>query len=292
MDKVTHPILGEIPQDLLDLDGQQSKKKFPTIREVGKTLPIGMIDAQGNRHRDFELVRWDAELEEHLGEIMERESEMNLFAYTSEVIGASLSRLGSIDVRKLKRSERRLLVRRMYLADVLFIYLWIRIEGLGNQFRISEFTCSSCGKKIQNFTADLNSIEVKVLADIPKRKVILDGGVNFANGVRKVAHVGPVFWSFLEDLSSMGNAWKVKMASINNALISLDGVEGPAHLTPAHFRSMSPRDVNKLVAEIDECGGGPVMELSDVHGGDGGCGRRFTYAIPWTYDRFFAPSSH
>lgn len=281
--------LGPIPPDLAALDGDgEDGEKLPTLGEVGKRLPIGFVDARGERHLDFELVDWTYEVEESLGDLAEKHREMTLSAYMSEVIATGLARVGSIETVKLKRSERRLLVRRLYFSDALYVYLWVRIAALGRGLKFDEIRCN-CGHVLRNFSADLESVEVKAFDAVPSRTVELEQGVLLGGKRLKRFTVGPVRWALLEDHpDALLNAAKLKLVSIQQGVTTIEGAEGSPILTSGHLRTMRTVEINRLVSEIDACGGGPVMEVRDRCPK---CRGEFRRAIPWTYDDFFAVSS-
>jgi len=284
--------LGPVPPELARLDGDPSSSgaKLPTLDELGKRFPTGFVDADGTKHADFEVVDWNYAVEESLGEISEKDRKINLATYMSEVIAAGLTRVGTIDVRELKRSQRRLLVRRLFFADALYAYVWVRIAAEGVELKLKDVECDRCGYEIPKFSADLRTIEVKTFDEVPEGRVELEHGVEFAGKRLKVLKIAPVRWAMIEDNPGMfSNAAKLKLAMISSGVVGIEGAPaGPTFLTAEHLRTMRTREINRVVSEIDALGGGPVMQVSDRCPK---CGDTFTAAIPWTYDVFFASSS-
>lgn len=292
----TDPRLPEIPEAFRALDGEDvvydsepEGEKLPTLEGFGKKLPIGFEDARGQTHRDFELVPWDFALEEELGEVVEKHPEMSMGQYISEVVGRGLARLGGIDVTKLKRSERRLLVYRMFFADVLALYVWIRIGALGRELRLGEFDCRGCGKAI-DYVGDLLSLEVKEVA----RDAVEEVEVEFEYGGkrRRSISVGPLRWAFMEvdDPSVLSNPAKMKLHTIANSVAGVEGVEPgvPVVVTRDVLRTMKPRDINRVVAAVDRVSGGVVMQVEGVCPR---CKRGFAEGVDWSYEDFFGRSS-
>jgi hypothetical protein len=287
--------LPAVPKDLAALDGgvdKATEDALPTLGEVGKRFPIGFVDQTGGKHLDFDLVEWTYEVEERLGELASTEDKMPLNVYISELIGHGLARVGSIDVTKMKRSERRLLVRSMYFSDALYVYVWIRLAAIGNELKLNAFPCDACGRDIEGFTADLRTIGVKVFPNgVPNKTVKLERGVEYAGKRLTEITVGPVRWAFAEtgEPSSFTNQAKLKLLTLQHGIIGIKGApEGPVYLTAEHLRSMLPREINVLVTEIDQCNGGPAMDIRDTcpH-----CRRTFKQTIRWSYENFFALSS-
>lgn len=291
---VADPRIGEIPERfrVLDDEGLAKNKRttLPSLAECGKVLPIGYLDAEGKRHREFELIEWDWDVEEELGKLMEDNPEMPVNEYISEVICHCVVQLGSIDFTKLKRSQRRLIVHNMFMADVLFFYVWIRIDSQGKELSFDAFKCDHCRFEYPKYRGDLTTLEVQAFKDVPERTVLLQRGVSYGGQVRRECTVGPLKWAFMEtaDTGRLTNAAKFKRATIDNGLRAIKGAASPIVLTRDHLRSMDPKEINQLVAEIDQAGGGVVFEIrDDCHR----CKKEFAVPIDWSYENFFARSS-
>ncbi len=290
--EVVDPTLGTIPPELLALDGERDvKERLPTLTDRGKMLPIGFVDQHGIKHRDFDLAKWTWDTEERLGQLAEDEPGLPINQYVSEVIGHGLSRIGTVDLMKMKRSWRRLLVRSFYFSDALYVYVWIRIHALGHGLRLRRFQCQTCRTWIDGYVGDLRTLEVKAFEEVPRRTVKLEHGVTYAGKQLHVFHVGPLRWAFLEDadVATLSNPAKFRLATLQQAIVGLDGApEGPVHLTAEHLRTMLPREVNALVAEVDRCNGGVVMEVVDECPR---CREEFHQDLDWSYPNFFETSS-
>lgn len=288
-DAIFDPRFGPMPASLAALeDGGDS---LPTISEVGKVLPIGYRDATGAKHASFDLVDWDWELEESLGELVEQNQDMSMGTYISEVLGHGIRVLGEIDFTRLKRPQRRLVVANLYQADALYMYVWIRIGALGAKIGFDPFDCPRCRKKI-DFVGDLRTLEVKVAGEeVPRGEVELDRPFEYGRTSVKKVFVGPLRWAFMEtdDISVLTNPAKFRLATLRHGVVGLEGVDhgAPIVLTREHAKQIGSAGVNRIVAAIDELGGGVVMECAGTHA----CGADFRRTIDWTYDNFFGRSS-
>jgi hypothetical protein len=287
--------IGELPVEFAALDDPDlAGSGLPTISEVGKVLPIGYRDQTGEKHASFDLVEWNWDVEEALGDLVERNQEMSMGTYISEVIGTGLRVLGGIDFTKLTRAQRRLVVSNMYQADALYVYVWIRIAALGPTIRFDDsLRCDRC-RRAQDFVGDLRTLEVKVHEgeDVPTAAVELDRPFPYGKGEARKLVVGPLRWSFMEtdDVTVLTNPAKFRLRTLRNAVVGVEGApEGaPVVLTREHARAIGPAGVNRIVAAVDEIGGGAVMECV---GRCVSCGQEFRRAIDWTYDNFFGRSS-
>jgi hypothetical protein len=293
-DAILDPRFGAVPAELAALDDLEADPDaLPDISEVGKTLPIGYRDQTGKKHATFDLVDWDWEVEEALGELAEQNQDMPMGVYISEIIGTGLRVLGEIDFTKLNRGHRRLVVSNLYHADALYIYIWIRIAALGAQIGFDKFKCERC-RRDTDFAGDLRTLEVKghVGEDVPRATVALDRP--FAYGKLEVSKVvvGPLRWAFMEtdDVSILTNPAKFRIATLRFGVTGLEGLEEgvPVVLTREHAKRIGPGGVNRIVKAIDELGGGAVMECV---GQCISCRTEFRKAIDWTYDNFFGRSS-
>lgn len=296
-DAIFDPKIGELPAELAALDAEELASQLPTISEVGKVLPLGYRDAAGGAHRTFDLCEWNWEVEEALGELAEKNQDMSMGTYISEVIGVGLRVLGDIDFTRLKRGQRRLVVSNLYQADALYIYVWIRIAGLGANIRFDPFKCGKCKKQI-DFVGDLRTLEVKVHkgADgkdgTPSAVVNLDSAFEYGKVDVKQLTVGPLKWAFMEtdDVATLTNPAKFRLAVLRHGVIGVTGVDNdaPVVLTREHARQIGPAGINRIVAAVDELGGGVVMECA---GRCIPCGNEFRQVIDWTHDNFFGRSS-
>ena len=92
------------------------------------------------------------------------------------------------------------------------------------------------------------------------------------------------------DVSTLTNPAKFRLATLRYGVVGLVGLgnDAPVVITREHAREMGPKSVNRIVADIDEIGGGAVME---VGGKCTKCKAKFRRSIDWTYDNFFGRSS-
>jgi len=238
-------------------------KNMPTLAEFGKRLPIGMRDEKGELQLKFALREWDWDLEEKIGESIEN-SDGNAMHHVTHVVAAVTKAIGGVDFDKLNDVQRRGLISRMYYSDVIMLYIWARIEGMGPNLKLETFNCHKCKKPI-DFVGDLRHLEV--MECDPKnlsRTVSLENGVKYANECRKKVIVEPLTWSFFESddfVAAIQNPAKLKLLTMQHGVREVEGAPRPAYITREHARTMKVRDVIKIVKEVDQCGGGAVMEI-------------------------------
>lgn len=267
---------------------------LPTLEEFGKRLPIGHVDESGARHGTFELRDWDWELEEKIGASIEASegSDATFGQYISSIMAEVVKSVGTIDFDSLKHVQRLGTISRMYYPDVLYMYVWARIDGLGHALKLKPFKCKNpkCKKQI-DFVGDLRQIEVQAVDPKDLEKTVqLEHGVTYADKVRKSATVSTLRWSFFEDqgfAAAMSNPAKMYLLTLQGGVVEVEGAPKPAHLTREHLKTMRRPDILKLFREINDVGGGPVME---IEGECPHCNGRFEETIDWTYADFFGRS--
>jgi hypothetical protein len=293
VDAVEDVRLGVVPPELAALDDEEEGSDLPSLAEVGRVLPIGYRDETGKIHREFEIVEWDWDVEEELGELAEKNQDMPMGEYVSEIVGRGLLRLGEFDFSKLKRSQRRLIVSKMFHADALYVYVHVRIAALGPRLKFEVAKCEGCPRR-DPFVGDLNSLEVKVQSgdEIPRRTVELEKPLVYGKSEATGVVVEPLRWAFMEtsDPTVLTNPAKFRLRTLRFGVVGLEGheSEAPVVLTREHAKKMGPRAVNRIVGAIDEIGGGAVMECA---GRCVACGTEFRKPIDWMYDSFFGDSS-
>lgn len=265
-------------------------KKLPTLKEFGKRLPIGYREPNsGEILKPFSLRPWDWDLEEQIGEALENSDDAGM-GHVSHVVAASIEAIGNIKFDKLNELQRRTLISSLYYSDVVHMYVWIRVEAMGQELKLETFNCDKCKKSIE-FVGDLRELDVEeVDRKAISRTVTLEHGIQYANERRKKVIVEPVRWSFFESnefVATMFNPAKFKRLIVQQGVVELEGAPKPAHLTTAHLKSMKSNEILKLVREINEAGGGPIMA---IEGNCPQCRKPFQNEIDWRYGDFFGRS--
>ena len=212
--------------------------------------------------------------------------------YVGMVLGTMCTRLGSHDFEsaELKMEQKRLAIGQMFVGDVFYAYVWLRIQALGAEL-VLNLTCPQCNKKIENFVADLDSVEVEVADTLDdacwdyelKNPLTIRG--------ETVSHLvlGPARWNAIE-LVKGGGRGVAKPLIIKAAIQSLGTKEDNKRiaLTETELDELTKRDIEAMVSQIDNRSIGPSMA---IEGTCKACARDFRLPIDWGYDSFFGDSS-
>lgn len=264
-----------------------------TVKDMGPVLPLGYQDSQGNLHKDFSVRPWRMKEERELGALRDNNKDATLFQYVGMVLATMLSRLGPHDFSQegLDFNQKRLLVGQLTTGDVFYAYIWLRIQALGPELGV-KFKCPACTTAVENFVADLNSVEVKAAEDMEQASWEYELLTPFqARGKEvKVMMVGPPRWNSLEMLQGSSGMGGAKPAVIRASIMGFGTRQEaePIVITDRELDEMSKRDIETLIRQINDRTVGPNMT---VEGKCPHCGHEFTMPIDWSYDNFFGDSS-
>ncbi len=268
---------------------EEGKEPEPeTIAKRGARLPLG-ISHGGALHRDLAVRKWRMKEERELGELRDENKDANLAKYVSMVLATMCTRLGPHDFDKMSFDQRLLAVSQMYMGDVFYAYVWLRIAALGSEFKLT-FKPSWAPKPLP-ITADLNSVEVRSAesAEDASWEYQLQDPIVIRGKRTTRFMLGPVRWNTLENIETLGqtaNTAVVKSGMLTASITGCDGFDGPVHLVDSDLDELTKWNLESATNGVDEHSIGPNMRVEGTYKG-----REFKASIDWGYDRFFAISS-
>jgi len=268
----------------------ESEAKEPqTVQQRGAVLPLGITDATGNLHRDLAVRRWRMKEERELGELRDKHKDANLATYVAMVLATMCTRLGPHDFSKMKFEERCLILSQMFMGDVFYAYVWLRINCLGNVFPI-EFQPGWSNKPLK-IKADLWSVVVKSAETFDEAcwRYELNDPIEIRGTEVKAFKMAPQRWASMEQHDAVGagaNQGLAKLIIIKSSIHECEGIDGQIILTDDELDEMSKLDLERLTTLCDEKVLGPQMAVEGEHKG-----RPFRAPIDWGYDNFFGISS-
>ena len=257
----------------------------------GPRLPIGFL-AGKELHKGFELKPFGWNEEEKLAEIKRDNRQMTVQAFVVEVLAEMLVSLGpwkTLDGLGLE--ERRMIVNHMFLGDVMYVYITLRVQAMGE---IAKFPikCPNC-KKEANLPADLMKTDMTAVdgegaQDTLVVAVDLRDGVKTPDGREKRIYVAPPRWMAMAALKHPDD---MSSADMKRELIT-SGVrqvgQGKHQFTSQSLRSLSKFDLERLSKAIDDLS--PGLDLV-VEAQCRVCRAEWRIPLQWDWDFLFTAAS-
>lgn len=268
---------------------KKSKTFIQTIKERGPTLPIGIVDPSGSSlHKDIKLRPWRMKEERELGELRDKHKDSTIASYISMVLGTMCTKLGCHDFSNISLDQKRLIIGQMYMADVFYAYVWLRINSLGADFPVT-FNPPWSNQEIK-IAADLNSVETACAKEIKD----IHWNYKLVNPITMRGKEITEFkmtqqrWYSLESINTTNstNQTITKQSFLLASIMGCKELDEDIAPTSQELDELTKLDLERLSFLIDDKALGPKMVIEGSHNG-----REFTTPIDWGYDNFFAVSS-
>lgn len=273
-------------------DPGQVNLKRVLLSELGPRLPLGVVGPDGAPSKDLAVRPWRMKEERELGALRDSNKNANLAEYVSMVLGTMCQRLGSHDFEssQLKPEQKQLAIGQMFVGDVFYAYVWLRVQSLGPHL-ILNLSCPRCNHKIDGFAANLETVEVETAETLADAQWEYDLKNPIAIRSERVAKflLGPPRWNAMEMVRG-GGLGVAKPAMLKASIHGIGGKDDhkPAMLTDTDLDELSKRDIEAMINQINRFNVGPNMS---VEGDCPQCKYNFRMAIDWGYDSFFGDSS-
>lgn len=280
-------------------EGQPEYPKTVTLAEQGARLPLGIRASDGAYRKDIAVRPWRMKEERELGRIRDQNKDANVAQFVSMVLSAMCTRLGPHDFESMsKPEERQVHVSQMFMGDVFYAYIWLRIQAMGHELGL-DVTCPRC-RHSYPFVADLNTVETVVVENEEQARWEYELKAPFEVRGKTVERLmlGPSRWNGLEMMSGNSiSTGEAKAGIIRSSIVGLGtpdwdvdeaGNLRPLVLTDAELDEMAKRDIEAITNSIEKHAVGPNMAVEDKCNR---CGAEIKLAIDWGYDNFFGDSS-
>jgi hypothetical protein len=273
----------EAPKPGASLDLSIFKKKL--LKDWGMQLPIGM---PGMGDRSFSFRRYMLDEEVKIAEF-KQSKQVTLGRYVAQILAHMLTSLGGQDYSKMEASAKVAALLKMYAADVLYMYYWLRIEGMG-EFMDWDMQCSRCESSFV-FESDFNTMEVQVVEE--GMDLVWDyetkRGFQLGDKLFKVLTMHSPYWAIYDSAEFKGeiNNALATAAVIRSSIVAADGE--PVGIVDATLRKgMHKYDYEHLGKFMDKRMGGPQMTL-ELDCPD--CKRKINEIVPWMHPDFLSITS-
>lgn len=275
-----------------------------TAKEQGYNLPIGIVNGT-DLVKPFSLGDISPDVEREVGRYREENSSLPATVVVSKLISCILTSIGGQEFGHKKNGEemtpdeRLVEVRKMYLADVYYMYLVARMRELGNEYTIP-YVCPHCGLKKQSMVCDLSTMEVVSAINVTalRHEVDLKVGLRYRDGsIKKKLFISPIMWYMFEgpEVAEIGgNEILLKLFMLEKSITGVEGEKAAVILSPEEFNSLKKIDREIASEQLGNMNAGPTLTVSGncpgkVRGKP--CAKPFEYPVNWDYDHFFSMSS-
>lgn len=268
------------------------------LRDLGSQFPIGIPDPASSRLvRGFELGDWTMAEEEKISEAREQ-ADMTMGLFVSHVLANLSLQLGSHKIRELKPPERMVLISGMFVADVLYAYIYTRHQFYGKELKV-HFTCPLCKKSMSN-EVDLSDLDVRCvdaenISEL-REEVMLNRPIQLEQPAAKLLGViyEPTRWAGVESLpvASASNRAKFLRAMFKSSCSGLIWEKAnpeqtlPELLTDNVIDKFSKNDIELMAVAMDRINRGPILRAA-VSCTNSTCRVETEVNIDWSYDSFF-----
>lgn len=271
-----------------------------TLAELQNNLPIytNVLGAVKN-DLSFTFLPWNMEMEEKFSSLLDQG--LSYGKFVNYMLSNIIDTFCGVDFQSLKEPERLLILNQQYFANMMYIYIYLRVEELGQDLKISEFNCvnSKCGKPIVDWYADLGTLDVRVKEwdhvgnkAIHKldNKFVLRSPILINNQTITGFHLMPSKWDYMESLNT-DNSATVKKAMIKSSIAGFyngdDLISAPL-VAEQIVTKLSKYDIEKVMNEIAENNAGPIALIG---GKCPKCSSEWNKMLDWKYGSFFGSSS-
>ena len=268
------------------------KPRVVQLKDLGPQLPLGIMDTAKTYHKELAARVWKLGTERELGDLRDKNRDANFAQYVSMILGTMCTKLGPHAFDGKALADKQVLVSQMFMCDVLYAYIWLRVESLGPNLNV-EVKCPSCNGSFP-FAADLNTLEV-TCADTLEAALwdyALKHPIKIRGRDAKALRLGPTRWNAMESTNaSQFNTGQMKADIVRYSIheVSHDGEKfEPMPVSEHELDELSKLDFETLAHLVDKNAIGPDMSINDKCRL---CSRPFTTSIDWGYESFFAISS-
>jgi len=266
--------------------------KRTTLSELGATLPVGTF-RDGKFFRHLAIRKWRMEEERELGKFR-KDGVQTAAQYTSVVLSYMLTSFGiHTDFQALSEAERRLAINQAPMADILYTWVWMRVQALDSTLLVN-LACPSpnCGHKF-DWKGDLESMDVDVAQGPEDLAIVhtLRDGIEIGKKTIHTITIVPPLWATYEQVrrekaGDMGMG-EMKRMMLRSAIRDTPEIEAFV-LTEEHLDSLSKYDLERCVGVLEKRSPGPELVLD---ASCPSCESEFQHALDWQYDSFFGSSS-
>lgn len=260
------------------------------LKELKNQLPIGLKNKEGVYFENniFSFKSWGLEEEKNISK-MKIESK-SAGQFINQMLSYMLEKIGDHNFENMEEPAKLLMINQMNLVDVLYMYIYLRYDQLGNTISLN-IPCGTCGKLMKGFDADMDGLDVTVREDEDaddwnyelRKKFDIDNEEVKSLKIRRTP------WAALESVKqneAMGTS-ELFQIMLKHSMMGKNDEVGYQQLDDI-FKKIRKVDFEYLTQFLSDKNGGPSM---NVEGNCKFCASPFLFALDWNYQTFFGTSS-
>lgn len=270
--------------------GPRTGRIITTLGELGSTLPVGTIVGD-QLIKTLGARNWTTRQEKVIAKF--KKPGMNIAQHVGLVLSCMLTDFANhtweMPEHPKELAERRAIIGQAGMGDVLYAYVFLRREAMGNVININ-VTCPACAHAWV-FPADLNTVDVAMVESKEALYWTYDmrRPVQIRGKLVKQLRMGPPLWHSMESAAmAQANDAASKIAVLRGAIHGFNDDPQRIQIIEADLDDITKIDLETVVKEVDNHFIGPKMA---VEGQCPNCERSFLQPIDWRYDSFFSISS-
>jgi hypothetical protein len=261
-----------------------------TLGELGPNLPVGVNVGPNARAHNFKLRPFVFKREREISEAKEALKNATFGEFVTVIMSIMVHSIGAKSFDNMKEGERQLYLSMMNMADVMYMYVWLRYDAMGPDEPVKVApSCPRCDTTLES-DAILSSMEVKIIPDSItdlSYPMILRDGVEVRGSVLRVFKNMPMRWGTAANPEYGSTSGAVREGLIiRESIVKAEGdASEPFVLTEDDLDNVSKFDLETCKRVIEKESPGPKMSLDmSCHK----CKLKFKQPINWEYNSFFS----
>lgn len=262
-----------------------------SLAELGPNLPVG-VESNGQRVRPFRVRPFKMKQEKALARMRDEHKAQSVGTFVADTLAMMLQTVGPHNFDAMKDGERQVHISQMLMADVFYLYFYLRYSAMGpDEPVVMVVKCPAC-KTDYRWYGDLGSMDVRIIPDDKcalTRTYELKHPIQFRGKEVSKLTLGPIKWDVFcrpefQDRASKQDA--VIAASIVGAE-GIDAIPGTFQLADGDLDDLDMFDISGLVRDIEQNTPGPQM---DIEPECPNCKHQQRMMLDWSWTNFFSRS--
>jgi len=265
--------------------------KVVELKEQGFNFPIPISSLAS---QEFSFKPWRMKEEKQIGLMRNKTKQIGVFV--RQLFDEMLLTLGGQEWLSVDSSKRKLLLNQMPYGNMFHMYVCLRKDALGDDFKMQKIGCPHCSATLDEVSSNLDDLDIRVKEAGEEEVAVYD--------LKKPFRVGEVMvdaicmkhtpWDVMERFSQIdvSNSGAVKESMINKSFVGVKSKDVDGMLTQLSpvsvLENVAKIDIEGLSEALEEHNVGPLLKMAitcNVCQGD------FETPLVWNYDHFFGSSS-